>query len=362
MKRGDVDLDFEAEDRAVIMARMKDVLESLRAWDEAGLASAEAVLVGAQHSSPRQPGARLAVNEKGQAAGAVSMGCVENDLREHMLGLLRGEGGARLLHYGAAFEAALEVGLSCGGEIDVWIHRHDPASPAWRAVQALAPTARAILLTRLAERSEQLLWRPGEPLPAPEMADKLAELWTRGGAAQIRTAGGKWFAETLAPDPLLLIVGASPIAVELCAMAARTGFRVAVVDPRRDFARPELFPAAERVVHRWPEEGLAEAGLDAHSYVAVLAHDEKLDVPALEAALRAECRYVGLLGSRHTREIRHEALARAGFPPEAIARIRGPIGLKHLGGIEPAEIAVSVLAELIMARRGTLDAGGKEPR
>ena len=342
------------------MARMKDVVDILRGWDAAGRTCAEAILVGTQHSSPRPPGARLVVNEKGEVAGAVSMGCVENDLREHMLAMLRGAGGPRRLHYGAAFEAALEVGLSCGGEIDVWIRRHDPAGVAWQAVLALAPTARAVLLTRLAGDSEQILLRPGDAPPAPEMAAKLDELWKRGGTAQLRAADERWFAETLAPDPLLLIVGASPIAVELCAMATRTGFRVAVVDPRRDFARAELFPAAERVVHRWPAEGLPEAGLDAHSYVAVLAHDEKLDVPALETALRADCRYVGLLGSAHTREVRHEALRRAGFAPDAIARIRGPIGLKHLGGIEPAEIAVAILAELIMARRGTLAAAGKD--
>lgn len=345
------------------MARMKDVVDMLRGWDAAGIACAEAILVGAQHSSPRQPGARLVVNAKGEVAGAVSMGCVENDLREHMLALLRGAGGPRLLHYGAAFEAVLEVGLSCGGEIDVWIRRHDPAGAAWRDILGLAPTARAVLLTRLAGNSEQILLRqPADAPPAPELATPLAELWKRGGTARLRAGDERWFAETLAPDPLLLIVGASPIAVELCAMAARTGFRVAVVDPRRDFARAELFPAAERVVHRWPAEGLAEAGLDAHGYVAVLAHDEKLDVPALEAALRADCRYVGLLGSAHTREIRYEALRQAGFAPEAIARIRGPIGLKRLGGIEPAEIAVSVLAELIMARRGTLAAAGKDDR
>ncbi len=344
------------------MAGMKDVMDSLKAWDAAGLRSAEAVLVGAQHSSPRQPGARLAVNEKGEVAGAVSMGCVENDLREHMLRLLRGAGGARMLHYGAAFDAVLEVGLSCGGEIDVWIRPHDPESAAWQALRTLDPHAHAILLTRLAEESEQILLRPDDAPPAPDLAAALAELNVRGGTRKLAWRGENWFAEALAPDPLLLIVGASPIAVDLCAMAARTGFRVAIVDPRRDFARAELFPAAERVVHRWPGEGLAEAGLDAHSFVAVVAHDEKLDVPALEAALRANCRYVGLLGSTHTREVRHEALKQAGFAPEAIARIRGPIGLKRLGGIEPAEIAVSILAELIMARRGTLELTGKEAR
>lgn len=351
---------FEGGGRAGIMGGMKDVVQAMQDWDAAGLRSAEAILVGAQHSSPRQPGARLAVNEQGAAAGAVSMGCVESDLREHMLDLLRNGGAGKLLHYGAAFEAALEVGLSCGGEIDVWIRRHDPQDAAWRAVLELAPTERALLLTRLDGDSEQVLWRPGETPPAPEMAGQLADLWVRGGTDRIRTAAGRWFAETLAPDPLLLIVGASPIAVELCAMATRTGFRVAVVDPRRDFARAELFPAAERVVHRWPEEGLAEAGLDEHGYVAVLAHDEKLDVPALAAALRARARYIGLLGSAHTRAVRHAALAAAGFGPETIARIRGPIGLKHLGGVEPAEIAVAILAELIMERRGRRLASGRE--
>jgi xanthine dehydrogenase accessory factor len=106
------------------------------------------------------------------------------------------------------------------------------------------------------------------------------------------------------------------------------------------------------VVHRWPEEGLAAAGLDAHSYVAVLAHDAKLDVPALAAALRAGARYVGLLGSRRTQADRREALRAAGFAEAQVAAIHGPIGLKAIGALEPAEIAVSILAELIRERRG----------
>lgn len=357
-----MDLGFEEGGRAAIMRRMKDVLKTVQGWDAAGLASAEAILVSAQHSSPRQPGARLVVNERGDMAGAVSMGCVESDLRAHLLRLLRGEEPEQLVSYGAAFEPALEVGLSCGGEIKVWLRRHDPAAAAWKRQLALAPEARAMLLTKLIPGAGQILLLPGEPPPAPEMAEFLAELGSRGATGKIAVRGEKWFAEVLAPDPLLLIVGASPIAVELCAMAVRTGFRVGVVDPRRDFARAEMFPAAERVVYQWPEEGLAAAGLDAHSYVAVVAHDAKLDVPALQAALRAQCRYIGLLGSLHTREVRYEALREAGFRPEAVARIRGPIGLKHMGGIEPAEIAVSILAELIMARRGTLETAGKGAR
>lgn len=344
------------------MGGMKDVMDVVRHWDEAELASAEAVLVGVQHSSPRPPGARLVVNEKGEAAGAVSMGCVENDLREHLLGLLRGEGKPRIIHYGASFGPALEVGLTCGGEIDVWIRRHDPASAAWTGLCALAPDARAVLLTRLDGDSEQALLHPGDVPPVPDLQAALQALWVRGGTRKISTPDSAWFAEGISPEPRLLIVGASPISMSLCELASRTGFRVWIVDPRRDFARAELFPAAEAVVHRWPEEGLAEAGLDAHSYVAVVAHDAKLDVPALAAALRAGSRYIGLLGSPGTQADRRQALAAAGFPAEEIARIEGPIGLKAIGALEPAEIAVSILAELIMVRRGVSPANWKGNR
>lgn len=338
---------------------MKDVVKSVGRWDAAGLASAEAVLVGVQHSSPRPPGARLVVNEKGEAVGAVSMGCVESDLREHLLGLLRGESLPRIVHYGASFGPSLEVGLTCGGEIDVWIRQHDPTSAAWKGLCALALDDRAILLTRLAGDSEQILLQPGDLPPTDEMAAALDDLWVRGGTRKLTVHDGGWFAELIAPQPRLMIIGASPIASGLCDLASRVGFRVWVVDPRRDFARAELFPTAEAVVHRWPAEGLAEAGLDPHAYVAVLAHDAKLDVPALAAALRAQARYIGLLGSPVTQADRRQALEEAGFAPDEVARIEGPIGLKAIGALEPAEIAVAILAELIMVRRGVSPAKWK---
>jgi len=335
-----------------MMSGMKDVIKAIQAWDEAGLKSAEAILVGTQHSSPRQPGARLVVNEKGEVAGAVSMGCVESDLREHLLALMRGAGTPRKIHYGAAFTEALEVGLSCGGEIDVWIRLHNPEATAWQAVQALSPDERVILLTRLDDSSCQSIWHPGVPPPEDELAEELASLWQRGGTRILSFAGFSFFAEVLAPDPHLLIVGASPIASSLCELAVLTGFRVTIVDPRREFARVDLFPSAERVLHAWPEKGLLKAGLDAHSYVAVVAHDAKLDVPALSVALKADCRYIGLLGSRGTQENRRGRLEEMGVAAEQIARIHGPIGLKAIGALEPAEIAVSILAELICVRRG----------
>ncbi len=332
-------------------------MEKLLEWETAGEACAEAILVSRQHSSPRMPGARLVVNGKGELAGGVSMGCVENDLRGHMASLLRGEEEEQMLRYGAGFDPLLEVGLSCGGEIGVWLLRHRPGEAGWKEMVRCEGREAVLVWTELAPGGARGTWRPGEAAPRPELEEGFADLWRRGDCRRLKDgAGGSWFAEARRPAPLLIAVGASPIAVELCAMAPRCGWRVAVVDPRRDFARAELFPSADRVIHDWPEEGMAAAGLDGETYVAILAHDEKLDVPALRAAVRAGARYAGLLGSAKTRDGRFAALAAEGTATveELRAKVRSPIGLKSLGGVEPAEIAVSILGEMIAEKRGAI--------
>ena len=322
-----------------------------KAWRDAGLRVAEALLIRTQHSSPRMPGARLRVDERGRMAGGVSMGCVENDLREHLLALLRGEGEPRTVHYGMAFGESLEVGLSCGGEIDVWLRLLPDPLP-------VSPQGRSVRCVRLDAVGGEFFWQEGEAEPdgMSGLAERLERLWKGGGTWTGQDAGGvQWFLEEVAPRPRLFIVGASPIADSLCTLAVRTGWRVVVVDPRREYARADRFPDAEAVLHDWPEEGLAAAGASEEDAVAVLAHDAKLDIPALTGALRAGCLYVGLLGSAGTQAARRQQLVEEeGLPEEAVARIRGPIGLKGLGGVEPAEIAVSILAELIQFRRGRL--------
>lgn len=319
-------------------------------WQREGKGVAEALLIRTQHSSPRMPGARLRVNEDGRMTGGVSMGCVENDLREHLLALLRGEREPGVCHYGQAFAESLEVGLSCGGEIDVWLRLVPDPLPA-------APEGRAVRWVRLAAVGGEGFWREGDAIPEGvgglEMA--LEKIWQRGGTwTGMDAAGGQWFLEEVAAPPRLFIVGASPIAISLCKLATLTGWRVTVIDPRREYARAELFPDAAEVIHRWPEEGLEAGGASGEDAVAVLAHDAKLDLPALAGALRAKCRYIGLLGSPGTQASRRYKLAAEGFPADEIARIRGPIGLKSLGGVEPPEIAVSILAELIQYRHGRL--------
>lgn len=178
-----------------------------------------------------------------------------------------------------------------------------------------------------------------------------AEVALRAGrSAMIEHEGGKVFLNVQAPPTRLVIIGAVHVAQALAPMAALCGHDVTIVDPRTAFAAPERFPDA-RVIATWPDEAIAElGGFDRHTAVAAITHDPKVDDPALIAALKAGCFYVGALGSRKTHGKRVERLSAAGVAPEAIARIKAPIGL-DIGSVSPAEIAVSVLAQIIEAQR-----------
>lgn len=156
------------------------------------------------------------------------------------------------------------------------------------------------------------------------------------------------FFETLAPRPKLVVIGAVHVAIPLVRFARTLGFRTIVIDPRGAFATPERFVEADELIVEWPEQALARVGLNETSYIAALAHDLKIDVPALSIGLRSKARYIGALGSRRTHEKRILALREAGHSEAEIARIRSPIGL-NLGGRRPEEIAVAIIAEIVAA-------------
>ncbi len=184
----------------------------------------------------------------------------------------------------------------------------------------------------------------------PEVAAAAAESLRD---ARCRTLDG-WFIHAFAPTPRLVIVGAVHIAQALAPMARQTGYAVTVVDPRAAFATPERLPGV-MLRHDWPDEALAEIGLDRGTAVVFLTHDPKIDDPGLHRALRSDVFYIGALGSRRTHAKRVARLGDAGFTEAEIARIRAPIGLA-IGAVSPAEIAVSILAEITAARRGALPA------
>ena len=159
------------------------------------------------------------------------------------------------------------------------------------------------------------------------------------------------FFEVLPPAPELIIVGAVHVALPLISFAKTLGFSTTVIDPRKAFATPERFESSDRLIHAWPKEALAELTLHAATHFVVLSHDLKIDLPALEIALRSPARYIGALGSKKTHQKRVTALQEAGFSDQEIARIHAPIGL-NLGGRRAQEIALAIMAQIVAVDHG----------
>ena len=322
---------------------MRDVLAQLEAWLARGERAALATVIDTRRSAPRPLGSRLAVSESGLLFGSVSGGCVESDVALQAEEVLA-DGVPRILPYGIADDDARSVGLPCGGEIDVF----------------LAPVSDADLIARLrgaidaGERG--LLTTVVEGERAGEMALELGGATAVERPALVQENGQKLFVEPLAPATLLLVIGAVDLADALCGLAGRMGWRTAVADPRRALLTPERLPGAGALIDGWPEDALARAGTDDRTAVVVLAHDEKIDIPALSWALRSDAFYVGALGSRRTQEKRRERLAEEGLSAEQLGRLSGPAGL-DLGGDTIEETALSILAEIVAVRRGR--AGGR---
>ena len=222
--------------------------------------------------------------------------------------------------------------------------------------------ARATVVDGAGSGGQMLLWPDGRSLgrlAAPEGENLARDLAGESFSTlasrreRVATAAGEMdlFVEVHAPRPTVIIVGAVHIAIPLVTMVGILGFRSVVIDPRSTFATQARFGHADRIVNEWPEEAFRRIGLTESSYVAVLAHDLKIEQPALTAALRSPARYVGVLGSRKTHARRVQALLAAGLSPDEIERLHAPIGL-DLGGRRPEDVAVSIAAEIVAARNG----------
>jgi xanthine dehydrogenase accessory factor len=332
---------------------VNDVLPELQTWIERGDRIALATVIAVKKSAPRPPGAKMAVNESGEVIGAVSGGCVEGAVIEIADAVLRGEP-PRRVHFGIADEDAWEVGLPCGGEIDVWVQELIPGAFVDIA-RAGGRAAEVTLLEGEAAGAKVMFAQDGSQsgsLGTPELdadARQAAEdlLWLE--TSELR---GPLFADVIAPAPRLIVFGAVPIAAALCTLSRAAGWRPYVVDPRTRFATRERFPDAEEVIAAWPEEAFAAlGGIDPATSIAVLTHDPKLDDAALSLALRSPARFVGAMGSRRAQESRRERLLVAGMTEVELARLSAPVGL-DLGAVSAEETALSILAEVVAIRHG----------
>ncbi|MBT2532296.1 XdhC family protein [Arthrobacter sp. ISL-48] len=381
---------------------MLDLMPSLGDWAPAatGQRCAIATIVSATGSVPRPVGTSMLVSESGSVLGSLSGGCVEGAVVAAALESMD-DGGIRRERFGFSTADAFAVGLTCGGELDVHIEPFGPegsrspsvtglprlasaeagvplalvrrvdsygsgmvavADPATFTVAGSADIARLLGLDL--DSSVDPRFRPHGPGPAAMLAAaaQLEPLLHGGRTGLVRLAPDgacvgeepiTLLVESRLPAPRMLVFGANDFSAALLPAARLLGYHVTLVDARPAFALQERFNSAHEVVVDWPHRYLAaEAGagrLDSRTVLCVLTHDPKFDLPLLEAALAVDVAFVGALGSRRSHLQRVDALLEAGVRPERIETLHSPLGL-DLGAVTPAEVAVSITAEIIAAR------------
>jgi len=345
-----------------------------------GATVAMATVVGTQRSAPRPAGAAMLVLPDGTVAGSVSGGCVEGAVYE-LADSVVAAGRPALQRYGYSDEQAFEVGLTCGGIIDVFV---EPVSrvtfPQLDQVAADVAAGRPVAVATVVEHPDpawlgrRLVVRPddvdgglGHPRADAALADDARGLLasgtstvlTYGSEGQRMEAGMRVFVSSFQPRPRMIVFGAIDFAGALARQGGLLGYDVTVCDARGVFATAARFPTADRVVVSWPDRYLrveADAGrIDGRTVLCVLTHDPKFDVPVLDVALRLDGErrpaFIGAMGSRTTHEKRLARLREVGLGDDHLARLSSPIGL-DLGGRTPEETAVSIAAEIIARRWG----------
>jgi xanthine dehydrogenase accessory factor len=338
---------------------MKEIINDVDAWLVAGETEIVlATVLSTWGSAPRKIGAKMVFTATGAAiSGSVSGGCVEGAVIASGDEVLA-NGQPQLLRFGVADETAWEVGLACGGTIEVFVERLD------RTIYVLARTwvidSRPGTIVTVIDGSESQLGRkiaiidgqivtgslgPALDQTAMTLVTEEAATGVYLGQAQVGL-----FLDLIRPSPQLVIIGGAHIAVILAQLGKLLGYRVIVIDPRRAFGNQTRFPNVDRIIQSWPEKALAESPLTAETAVVTLSHDPKIDDPALQAALNSPAFYIGALGSRQTHARRSERLAETGFKEGDLARIHAPIGL-NIGADNPEEIALAIMGEVVAAYR-----------
>jgi len=320
-----------------------------------------AVVTGVWGSAPRGPGACLLATGAGDMAGSVSGGCVEGATVEGIQAAIR-TGQPALLEWAVTHEQAWEVGLACGGTIRVLVEPR--VRPEWiAAARTEAGWVLATVVRGPGTGSALLVDESGGAIRLDGFPEAMAEAVREGAQAALAAlrsttlplgagdAASEVFLEVLPRRPVLFLIGAVHVAAELARLARPLGFRVVVADGREAFLTRDRFPDADELLLAWPAEAFRQVEVNGATCICVLSHDPKFDEPALALALRSPAGYIGAIGSRATQAERRARLLAEGLAPDEVARLHGPIGL-DLGGREPAEIALAILAEVTAVRHG----------
>jgi len=314
---------------------MHETFELIERLRRAERRAVMATLVRTVGTTPRKEGTKMFVGEHGDVFGSVTIGgCVDGRVLEHSAEILAGSS-PRLLEMQLGDEEAWEIGLTCGGAVDVFVEPltdeliaiYDRARVEWDAGRTVALTT---ILSGEGAGTRQLI---EQDVPATSRTE------------------GNVYIEVLRPPPTLLIFGGGAVSIPLVSFAKATGFRTIVVDGRPRFANRERFPDADDVRVGIASEIARELRINATTAVVLVAHDYKIDVPVLKRALDTDAPYIGLLGSRRRGAAILQMLRDEGVSEEQLVRVRVPIGL-DLGGDTPAEIALSIASEVVAVMHG----------
>lgn len=339
---------------------MRDILNGLIHWREEGRTIALATVVQTWGSSPRRVGSRMAITLDGRMIGSISGGCVENAVVEAGIQSLK-TNQPELLHYGVADETAWEVGLACGGSIDVFVQPLD--LDIFQTLNSMLKEEMPIVHVTMIRAEDEL---PGREMLISEsgiVAGSLGNEWDdsvlkisqeslgqRRSHRVVLSEGVEIFVDVILPLPSLVIVGGVHIAIALVSLAKTLDYRTVMIDPRKAWGNKERFPDVGRLIQAWPDEAFHQVNITRSTAIVTLTHDPKLDDPALKIALPSSAFYVGALGSRTTNAKRRERLLSGGITKTQLSRLHAPIGL-DINAQSPEEIALAIMAEVVESYR-----------
>ena len=339
-------MDLSTTDRDV------NPIAKARQWVEKGRRVALATVITTWGSSPRPVGSQLVVSDSEDFSGSVSGGCIEATILTEAQFVIRDNRPQRL-SIGIDEKQTWDYGLACGGRIDVYVDPVTSWQPLLATLADLAERQQACcLITNLGDGSKAL-YCPGRPDVSFGLDDDLrsaaANAIESGSSRLENSAGGAVFLHVFSPPPQMIVGGAVHIAQRLVAMAQLMGYRCTVIDPRTAFATAQRFPGVDLMVEH-PKTALKKIQWHAGTAVVALSHSPQLDDPLLIHAIKAEADYIGALGSKKTHAARIGRLRKAGLTTGQLDRIHGPVGL-DIGSRTPAEIALSILAEITHSKR-----------
>lgn len=340
---------------------MKELFSQIVNWTNNNKEFAIATVIKTWGSSPRPVASTMIISDEMEMAGSVSGGCVEGAVIKASQDLIQ-NGGGKKLAYGVSDEEAWQVGLSCGGSIQVYLEKfiasnqNESEKIVWSQLKnCLENNLPCILLTELADgkNSHYLVLPDGQGIGTSctkAMINEGLRAYQERKSQVIEIEGVQYFAQVFPSKSQMLIIGAAHITVDLVTLAKLYGFETIVIDPRGVFTNKTQFTSPpDQIFEKYPEEVLNDFNLDAYTYAVILSHDPKIDDNALHILLKSKVAYIGALGSRKTQAKRVARLEAAGFSSEEIERIHAPIGV-NIKAKKPREIALSIMGEIIMTQ------------